>query len=126
MFLRTAHLKIVYNFSFGDPISWISMEKYLYNSGVKNLVLYQILRTFFKRNWLMLQEKRISKNDGRNMGEILASGLARIKFLIANTFKKDLLKPSDLLIVNQGVELLKGRWRLSVEMPMHVSIYRRR
>lgn len=41
-------------------------------------------------------------------------------------FEKDLLKPADILVVNLDGEVLRGRWRPSIETPMHVYIYRAR
>ncbi|MEM1580830.1 MAG: class II aldolase/adducin family protein [Nitrososphaerota archaeon] len=41
-------------------------------------------------------------------------------------FEKDLLKPSDLLIADLDGQIIKGKWRPSIEMPMHTYIYRRR
>ena len=39
-------------------------------------------------------------------------------------FEKDLLKASDLLLMNLDGKILKGRWNPSTETPMHTYIYR--
>ncbi len=41
-------------------------------------------------------------------------------------FEKDILKTSDLLLLNLNGELIRGRWKPSIETPMHIRIYRAR
>lgn len=57
----------------------------------------------------------------------LSARLGRDKILMTPSgFEKDLLKPVDLLVVNLDGEVLKGRWKPSIETPMHMYIYRAR
>jgi len=39
-------------------------------------------------------------------------------------FEKDLLKASDLLLMNLDGKILRGKWNPSIETPMHTHIYR--
>ena len=39
-------------------------------------------------------------------------------------FEKDVLKPSDLLIIDLNGKIVKGKWKPSVETPLHLAIYR--
>ncbi|MEM4290319.1 MAG: class II aldolase/adducin family protein [Nitrososphaerota archaeon] len=41
-------------------------------------------------------------------------------------FGKDVLKPSDLLVLNLNGEVIKGKWKPSIETPLHLTIYRAR
>lgn len=57
----------------------------------------------------------------------LSARIGRDRILLTPSgFEKDLLKPSDLLVVDLNGKVMKGRWKPTIETPMHTSIYRAR
>ena len=55
----------------------------------------------------------------------LSARVSKNKILITPSgFEKDLVKVNDLLLMDLHGKVLKGRWKPSIESPMHTHIYR--